>query len=148
MTNKVYGVTQETLIEAADLLEIHSSSGGSRECFAAESIREILSIDPWATAENVIGGLRCELDSARMSISTVRDARDSWLRKVMELRAELSQAGRRLYESNLKVSQLSAVVKESSDYLDGSVKNQIWCDSILHKKMKAVISDKVSEDSQ
>lgn len=88
--NKVYGVTEKTLLEAAELLEIHSSSSGSREWLAAESIREILAIDPWATAENVIGGLRCELDSVRMSLVTVRDGRDGWHRQVIENRSNLS----------------------------------------------------------
>lgn len=142
--NKVYGVTEETLLEAAELLEVHSSGSGSREWFAAESIREILAIDPWATAENVIGGLRCELDSMRMALVTVRDGRDGWRQKTLEARADLSQAGKRLYQAKQKITSLLYVVKESSDYLDGSVKNQICCESILHRKMKdsiAIIQD-------
>lgn len=146
--NKVFGVTQETLIEAAELLEIHSSSSGSREWFAAESIREILAIDPWATADIVIGGLRCELDSVRMSVATVREGRDGWNRQALDLRAELSEVRESLYQANLQLFDLRGIVRESSDYLDGSTKNQIWCDSILHKKMKESLRIKANEVAQ
>jgi hypothetical protein len=36
------------------------------------------------------------------------------------------------------------LLRETSDYLDGSTRNAVWCDSILHKKMKACL-DKVKE---
>lgn len=31
------------------------------------------------------------------------------------------------------------LLRETSDYLDGSTRNAVWCDSILHKKMKAAL---------
>lgn len=31
------------------------------------------------------------------------------------------------------------LLRETSDYLDGSIRNAVWCDSILHKKMKAAL---------
>ena len=31
------------------------------------------------------------------------------------------------------------LLRETSDYLDGSTRNAVWCDSILHKKMRAAL---------
>lgn len=39
------------------------------------------------------------------------------------------------------------LLREISDYLDGSTRNAVWCDSILHKKMKVCL-DKVKELNQ
>lgn len=46
---------------------------------------------------------------------------------------ELMKAG----QQRLTVAE--QLLRETSDYLDGSTRNAVWCDSILHKKMKAAL---------
>jgi len=38
------------------------------------------------------------------------------------------------------------LLRETSDYLDGSTRNAVWCDSILHKKMKAALKPAAEVD--
>ncbi len=48
------------------------------------------------------------------------------------LREEMKDA----FEFQQKNAALIELLSETSDYLDGSTRNAVWCDSILHKKMK------------
>lgn len=45
-------------------------------------------------------------------------------------------------------AELVALLRETSDYLDGSTRNAVWCDSILHKKMRAAIKPNESGASE
>lgn len=52
-----------------------------------------------------------------------------------DLREEMKDA----FEFQQKNAALIELLRETSDYLDGSTRNSVWCDSILHKKMKVAI---------
>lgn len=42
-------------------------------------------------------------------------------------------------------AELVEVLRETSEYLDGSIRNSVWCDSILHKKMRAILRCKTCQ---
>jgi len=59
------------------------------------------------------------------------------------LREEMKDA----FEFQQKNAALIELLRETSDYLDGSTRNSVWCDSILHKKMKAAMQPAESGES-
>lgn len=46
---------------------------------------------------------------------------------------------KRMGELAKRLTVAEQLLRETSDYLDGSTRNAVWCDSILHKKMKAAL---------
>lgn len=46
-----------------------------------------------------------------------------------------------LVDLRAQLAERDSLLRETSDYLDGSTRNAVWCDSILHKKMKAALSE-------
>ncbi len=52
----------------------------------------------------------------------------------------LAESQKRLADAERRNESLSGLLRETSDYLDGSTRNAVWCDSILHKKMKAALN--------
>ena len=61
--------------------------------------------------KNIISGQRTSLDVCAQQINTLQQ----------------------------RLTVAEQLLRETSDYLDGSTRNAVWCDSNLHKKMKAAL---------
>lgn len=46
---------------------------------------------------------------------------------------------KRMGELAKRLTVAEQLLRETSEYLDGSTRNAVWCDSILHKKMEAAL---------
>jgi hypothetical protein len=80
----------------------------------------------------------------RSDAGEVERLRDELESTKAALREEMKDA----FEFQQKNSALIELLRETSDYLDGSTRNSVWCDSILHKKMKAAIQPTESGESE
>lgn len=58
---------------------------------------------------------------------------------VMGATHEISRLVKFNSELQQRLTVAEKLLRETSDYLDGSTRNAVWCDSILHKKMRAAL---------
>lgn len=82
-----------------------------------------MSLNPHAEAGKP--GRFLEVGAHRECIPCLVSSRHGWAKTAGELQQRLTVA--------------EQLLRETSDYLDGSTRNAVWCDSILHKKMKAAL---------
>ena len=89
--------------------------------------------------EDVVANLDAALAreaALREELATSREAFKEELEGVKYTRRKFRQERDALQQRLTVAEQL---LRETSDYLDGSTRNAVWCDSILHKKMRAAL---------
>lgn len=85
-------------------------------------------------------------DKGRLDLATWKQKafeaaeREAALRESLtDKRDEYNKLGDRYDALQQRLTVAENLLRETSDYLDGSTRNAVWCDSILHKKMKAAL---------
>lgn len=74
-------------------------------------------------------------------------AREAALRDELNCPFRIEHHSKRLIEGlKQRLTVAENLLRETSDYLDGSTRNAVWCDSILHKKMKAALKPAAEVD--
>ena len=73
-----------------------------------------------------------KLDAALGREAALRDELAKQVERSNDFASKLTGAQQRL-------TVAEQLLRETSDYLDGSTRNAVWCDSILHKKMRAAL---------
>lgn len=94
----------------------------------------------------IIKGIQAERDALREELESIKASVDGY-----DSPEHASQVADELgHQCNVLQQRLAVaeqLLRETSDYLDGSTRNAVWCDSILHKKMKAALKPAEGEGS-